>query len=166
MQDKVPIGVRHHRTVLRYHPAYETYLCRLGLYQVATMTRINLDPAGLIHGLVERWRPETHTFHLPVGEMTVTLQDVSCLWGLPIHGIPVGGVSDGGSAHLVQPLLGMTPDVALKKRKSGEEMVPSGYHLKLKAIRDEFAEPLGEGYTDEELRRYILFYLIVLTNFI
>ena len=95
MQDKVPLGVRHHRTVLVYHPAYEPYLCRLGLYQVATMTRINLDPAGLIHGLVERWRPETHTFHLPVGEMTVTLQDVSCLWGLLIHGVPVGGVSDG-----------------------------------------------------------------------
>ena len=60
MQDKVPLGVRHHRTVLAYHPAYEPYLCRLGLYQVATMTRINLDPAGLIHGLVERWRPKTH----------------------------------------------------------------------------------------------------------
>jgi hypothetical protein len=47
----------------------------------------------------------------------------------------------------------MTPDVALKKRKVGEEMVPSGYHLKLKAIRNQFANPLGEGYTEEELRR-------------
>ncbi|KAL6321966.1 hypothetical protein AAG906_035881 [Vitis piasezkii] len=32
--------------------------------------------------LVERWRSETHTFHLPVGEMTITLQDVAVILGL------------------------------------------------------------------------------------
>ena len=49
---------------------------------------------SLIRALVERWRPETHTFHMPVGEMTITLQDVSCLLGLPISGTPVAAVSD------------------------------------------------------------------------
>ena len=49
------------------------------------MNDINIDP-GLLAGLLERWRPETHTFHLPVGEMTVTLEDVSCLWALPTRG--------------------------------------------------------------------------------
>lgn len=41
---------------------------------------------GLITALVERWPPETHTFHLPVGECSFTLQDVSFLLGLRIDG--------------------------------------------------------------------------------
>jgi hypothetical protein len=36
--------------------------------------------------LFDRWRPETHTFHLPCEEITITLQDVSMLTGLPIAG--------------------------------------------------------------------------------
>jgi hypothetical protein len=47
------------------------------------MPRMN---EALLIGLVDRWRPETHTFHLPFGEMTVTLKDVVMLTGLPIRG--------------------------------------------------------------------------------
>ncbi|KAG8491605.1 hypothetical protein CXB51_014781 [Gossypium anomalum] len=45
----------------------------------------------LISALVKRWRPETHTFHLPCGECTVTLEDVALQLGLPIDGSPVTG---------------------------------------------------------------------------
>ena len=40
--------------------------------------------------LVDRWRPETHMFHLPCGEMTPTLQDVAYLLGLLIIGLVEG----------------------------------------------------------------------------
>ena len=45
---------------------------------------------SLLTALVDRWRPETHTFHLPCGEMTPTLQDMTYLLGLPIVGDAVG----------------------------------------------------------------------------
>jgi len=41
---------------------------------------------GLISAFVERWHRETNSFHLPVGEMTITLDDVSSLLHLPILG--------------------------------------------------------------------------------
>ena len=69
-------------------------LCRL--VEAAADDR---DPAkrwdadrSLLAALVDRWRPETHTFHLPCGEMAPTLQDVSYLLGLPLAGAPVGPV--------------------------------------------------------------------------
>jgi aryl carrier-like protein len=47
--------------------------------------------------LVDRWRPETHTFHLRCGEATVTLQDFATILGLPIDDTPVcGPMSPGG----------------------------------------------------------------------
>ena len=45
---------------------------------------------SLLSALVDRWRQETHTFHFRWGEMTVTLQDVACLLGLPLAGDAIG----------------------------------------------------------------------------
>uniref|UniRef100_A0A7N2M894 Aminotransferase-like plant mobile domain-containing protein n=1 Tax=Quercus lobata TaxID=97700 RepID=A0A7N2M894_QUELO len=52
-----------------------------GLYMVPS---IELDHA-LITAFVERWCPETHTFYLPHCEMTITLQNVKIIMGMPIE---------------------------------------------------------------------------------
>nr|XP_027192358.1 protein MAIN-LIKE 1-like [Cicer arietinum] len=41
---------------------------------------------NLISAFVERWHSETSSFHMPFGEMTITLDDVANLLGLPIRG--------------------------------------------------------------------------------
>ncbi|CAL0312232.1 unnamed protein product [Lupinus luteus] len=63
----------------------------------------------LITALIERWRPETHTFHLPVGECTVTLEDVTFQLGLPIDGKTVTGTTSTNWEALCLQLLGAIP---------------------------------------------------------
>ncbi|CAI0558750.1 unnamed protein product [Linum tenue] len=46
---------------------------------------VDID-ASLITALVERWRLKTSTFHMSLGEVTITLEDVDTLSGLPIDG--------------------------------------------------------------------------------
>jgi hypothetical protein len=41
--------------------------------------------ATTITTMVDKWRSETHSFHLPCGEMTVTLEDVAMILGLLIR---------------------------------------------------------------------------------
>ncbi|CAI0389843.1 unnamed protein product [Linum tenue] len=38
----------------------------------------------LLVAFVERWQPDTNTFHMPFGEMTITLHDVAVLLGIPV----------------------------------------------------------------------------------
>ena len=64
----------------------------LGLEGLHFVPSIQLNHA-LIIAFVERWRPETHTFHLPHCETTITLQDVEVIMGLPIEGEAMVGPS-------------------------------------------------------------------------
>ncbi|RYR65811.1 hypothetical protein Ahy_A03g011733 [Arachis hypogaea] len=58
--------------------------------------------SALLNTLVERWRLETHTFHLPVGKVTVTLEDASYILGLPINGEAVTVRSNSCHQFLVE----------------------------------------------------------------
>ncbi|XP_025670191.1 protein MAIN-LIKE 1-like [Arachis hypogaea] len=70
------------------------YLRRAGFEYVAYMVDFEHDwPLALV--LIERWRPESYTFHLPCGEMTIILQDVAYQLGLRIDSDPLLGVVPG-----------------------------------------------------------------------
>ena len=66
------------------------YVIRTGFYGIYRLGHIMID-WPLITCLIERWRPKTHKFHVSVGEMTITLQDVAIILGLRIDGLTVIG---------------------------------------------------------------------------
>ena len=78
--------VSHCRKVYKFgRPALEieSMIAATGLSPLIRCSVITTDP-GLISAFVERWHRETSTFHLPVGELTITLDDVASLLHLPI----------------------------------------------------------------------------------
>ena len=66
-------------------PRIAHYIAEAGLEGLFKVPNMELDHA-LITALVERWRSETHMFHLPHGEMGITLQDIEVMLGVPIDG--------------------------------------------------------------------------------
>ncbi|KAL5142142.1 Serine/threonine-protein phosphatase 7 long form [Glycine soja] len=79
-----------------------------GFYWIMKMGYLKIN-ATLISALIERWRLETHTFHLRCGEATITLQDVSVLLGLRTDGAPLIGSTNLDWADLCEELLGVKP---------------------------------------------------------
>eukprot|EP00256_Glycine_max_P058925 XP_014627263.1 protein MAIN-LIKE 2-like [Glycine max] len=58
-------------------PEIEGLIAGTGLSPLIRCSVITTDP-GLISAFVKRWHRETSTFHLPIGELTITLNDVAC----------------------------------------------------------------------------------------
>ncbi len=115
---------------------------------MATVGRgCKLDPK-LISALIERWRHETHTFHLPCGEYTITLEDVNLQLGLPMDGYAVtGSIQSGDWVAVCYELLGAVPD----KMDGGK--VEMGW------LRATFPD-LNENSTEIERIRYARSYIL------
>ncbi|XP_054780055.1 protein MAIN-LIKE 2-like isoform X1 [Prosopis cineraria] len=122
---------------------------KAGFGYLRVLPAMSLDNA-LIAALVERWRRETNTFHLTVGEMTITLEDVALLLGLAIDGDPVIGPISTPSS-VCEKLLGRVP----------EDL--NGGMVKLTWLKEFFSE-CPEDVPLEEIERCTRAYLLYLVG--
>ncbi|CAL1366737.1 unnamed protein product [Linum trigynum] len=86
------------------HVEVEELVQQSGLQHLiySTFRKIAIDEA-LISAFVERWQPDTNTFHLPFGEMTILLHDVQYLLQIPVE----GRLMSRSSAQLDHPEAGL-----------------------------------------------------------
>src|SRR3954467_2347021 len=91
------------------------------------MTGYTTISHGMQGAFVERWHKETSSFHLPVGEMTITLHDVQCLLHLPIRGalLTHSRIQRVEASQWMALYLGMEPEVA-----DFECMTTNGPHIR------------------------------------
>lgn len=125
---------------------------KAGFGYLRMIPAISLDNP-LISALVERWRRETNTFHFTVGEMTVTLEDVAYLLGLPVDGEAVIGVTYTSCEAVCIRLLGKAPD-------SG---YTSGGMVKLSWLKENFSH-CPEDASMEDIERCTRAYLLYLAG--
>ena len=111
-----------------------------------------------ISTLVERWRPETHMFDLPHGEMSITLEDVEVILGLPIDGEVLVGpttVVDRDWRQLCVELLGFGVPVNDNKTLVGQRILVS-------RLIERIAEPLPHDATEIRIHEYARCYILAL----
>ncbi|QHO35137.1 uncharacterized protein DS421_9g273010 [Arachis hypogaea] len=73
-------------------PPNRYYLQFTGFYHPSQIGIVQCQKA-LVNALIERWHLDTHTFHLPIGECAVALENVAVILGLPTNGLPVTGIT-------------------------------------------------------------------------
>ncbi|XP_030931206.1 serine/threonine-protein phosphatase 7 long form homolog [Quercus lobata] len=101
---------------------------------------------------------ETHTFHLPHGEMLITLEDVEVILGLPIDDEVLVGptvVEDGDWRQLCMELLGFGVPTNDNKTLVGQRIF-------INRLVKRIAEPLPHDATKIQIHQYARCYILVL----
>ncbi|XP_070045475.1 serine/threonine-protein phosphatase 7 long form homolog [Nicotiana tomentosiformis] len=133
------------------HPRIVRRLQNMGFYRIVEIGRLQLN-WSLITALIERWRPETHIFYLPIGEATIMLQDVEVMYGLLVDGHPVA------MSHAMREQTGLQY-LDMLQRLTGlqppeETALVGASYLQLTTVRQHL-EALHPDITDDTLELHI-----------
>ncbi|KAL5194145.1 Protein MAIN-LIKE 1 [Glycine soja] len=133
-------------------PAIKGLIAGTGLSPLIVCS-VDTGDRGLLSAFVERWHRETSSFHLPVGELTITLDDVSSLLHLPVigdfHAFEPLHVDD--AVHMLVDLLMVSPESA-----RAEIVQCRGPYVRLQWVRDVYQRRCQAGHWTAAARVYLL----------
>jgi len=134
------------------HANIELLIQNLGLFSLCN-TSYEVGDKGLISAFVERWHGETNSFHLPIGETTIALDDVSSLLHLHILGqfptyVPL---EYNEVAIVLTRLLGMD-----EGRGKAEMRRCRGAHVQLSWLRHIYENSCAHEAWECAVRAYLL----------
>lgn len=141
-------------------PRIQQYIAEAGFEGLSKVPNMEVDHA-LITALVERWRPETHTFHLPHGEISITLQDIEVMLGVPVDGLPVTGSAKGNWPALCRDFLGRLPPDPVPHPHENKSIL-AGARLRVSWLKEQFRDPLAVDATDEVVQQHARYHILVL----
>lgn len=132
------------------------------------MTNYTLVNHKMLNAFMEIWKFETSSFHLPYSEMSITLDNVSCLLHLPINGrfLDHGRVTKDDTIEMMVKYLGVDPKKAMK-----EVDRTRGARARFNFLRNIYANEIHraeqtDGDTEQvavhisyALREYLLFFV-------
>ncbi|XP_068492241.1 protein MAIN-LIKE 1-like [Phaseolus vulgaris] len=155
--------VSHGRKLRKFgmpHANIKLLVQNFGLFSLCNIS-YEVGDKGLISAFVERWHRETNFFHLPVGEMTITLDDVSSLLHLPILGqfptfVPL---EYNEAATILAELLGVD-----ETRGKAEMRQCRGVHVRLSWLRDIYEEFALRRLGKKSATSISILYLLLFNN--
>ncbi|RWR93681.1 serine/threonine-protein phosphatase 7 long form isoform X1 [Cinnamomum micranthum f. kanehirae] len=156
---------RNSRGAYKFEPATQfpdaycyKYLAAAGLAPLVA-TSYRFINKNMVSAFVEIWQPETNTFHMPFGEITITLDDVSTILGISLIGksLSVEQQSFKRTMTLVEHGLGVT------SQQAHEELAGvRGSSVRLEWLRDLFGDMIDadpEEHIRHAARAYLLYIL-------
>lgn len=78
-------SIKHGRNILNLPQHKEAWFLHLSVLQGLCVIRYKTINHDMLANFVERWHKETSSFHIHIGEMSITIDDISCLIHLPIR---------------------------------------------------------------------------------
>nr|XP_004511593.3 protein MAIN-LIKE 1-like [Cicer arietinum] len=133
------------RDLVSSHGILENLMICLSLHDTVIMFQLD-------YGLA-RWHSETSSFHMPFGEMTITLDDVANLLGLPIRGefYSPPDVDRVTACNLAVHLLGVTTEEIWEETRKTR-----GAHYRLDWLKEVFRRQCAAERFDCAARAYLL----------
>lgn len=133
----------------------EKFISQTGLSHLVDCMHGDLN-MPLISAFVERWHPETNSFHFPFGEMTITLHDVAYILNVSVVGEAIFGDHNVKELKIyLQNMLDISEDDVKKEYHSGT--------IKLKTIFSCCSAMVGNP---KEVARGYLLWLLGSTLFV